>query len=79
MAPFTVRAATTADFDRLVALNAAEVQQTSAMDTNRLHELSRVSSYFKVAASDGTIAAFLLAMREGADDPNENVTWFAAR
>jgi predicted GNAT superfamily acetyltransferase len=79
MAPFTLRAATTADFDRIVTLNAAEVHQTSAMDTNRLHELARVSSHLTVAESDGIIAAFLIAMREGADYPNENFAWFAAR
>ncbi len=38
-----------------------------------------MSRYFTMAASDGTIAAFPLAMREGPDYPNENVCWFTAR
>ena len=79
VAPFTLRAATTADFDRIVALNAAAVQQTRAMDASRLRALSRVSRYFSVAESEGATEGLLLATREEADYANENFAWFAAR
>ncbi len=79
MPPITLRPATSAHFARIVQLNDAEVQHTSAMPLDRLHELARLSSYFTVAEVDGIVAAFLLAMRNGANYPNENFAWFAAR
>ncbi|MGB0135320.1 GNAT family N-acetyltransferase [Dokdonella sp.] len=73
-----LRDACEADFDRIVELNEGEVQQTSPMDRQRLIELDRLSSFHKVAIVDGQIAAFLLAMREGADYDSENYNWFSA-
>lgn len=74
-----IRDAEESDFDRILALNAAEVKQTSPMDRERLHLLHRLSCYHKVATVDGQVGAFLLAMRDGADYENENFAWFAAR
>ena len=74
-----IRNACAEDFDAIVGLNEREVQQTSAMDVHRLHELAQMSSYLKVAETDGRVAAFLLAMREGAPYQNDNYRWFAAR
>jgi len=67
------------DFGSLIELNQTEVQQTSPLDLERLHQLDRLSSYHKVAVADGRVAAFLLAMREGAPYRNDNDGWFAAR
>jgi predicted GNAT superfamily acetyltransferase len=61
-----IREARAEDCGAIVALNEREVQQTSAMDLQRLHELACMSSYLKVAETNGCVAAFLLAMREGA-------------
>ncbi len=74
-----IRDACADDFGAIVALNEREVQQTSAMDLQRLHELARMSCYLKVAETDGRVAAFLLAMREGAPYQNDNYGWFGAR
>jgi predicted GNAT superfamily acetyltransferase len=49
------------------------------MQRKRLQELAFISSYFKVAAIDRRVVAFLLAMREDAPYTNDNFAWFAAR
>lgn len=67
------------DFPRILALNAVEVRQTSAMDLDRLRFLHGLASYHRVALVDGEVAAFLLAFRDGAAYPNQNFDWFAAR
>ncbi len=72
-----IRDAGDADFVRIVALNDAEVVQTSPMDRARLEFLHGLSSYHKVAILDGRVGAFLLAMREGAAYENDNYGWFA--
>lgn len=74
-----IREATVDDFAAICSLNASEVQHTSAMDVARLTELHGLSCYHKVAMVDGEVAAFLLAMCDGAAYRNENFAWFAAR
>lgn len=68
-----------ADFEDIIRLNDAEVQQTSLMDRERLRLLVRISGFRKVALIRGEIAAFLLAIREGAPYDNDNYSWFASR
>jgi uncharacterized protein len=79
MTHIVVRDAQVEDFGTIVELNAAVVQQTSPMDLQRLHELAQLASHHTVAEVDGRVAAFLLAMREGAPYQNDNYAWFAAR
>lgn len=79
MADIILRDAVETNFDRIVELNAAEVVQTSAMDLGRLRLLHGLAGYCKVAVADGRVAAFLLAMEDGVDYPNDNYLWFAAR
>ena len=74
-----LRDAEARDFPTVVALNASEVRHTSAMDDARLRQLHAYAGYHKVVESDGVVAAFLLAMREGCGYINENFEWFAAR
>lgn len=74
-----LRDALAEDFPRILALNEAEVLQTSAMDRDRLDFLHGLASYHRVAVVDGEVAAFLLAFRDGAAYPNPNFDWFAAR
>lgn len=74
-----LRDATTADFPRILALNLAEEQQTSAMDRARLDHLHARSACHRVVCVHGEVAAFLLGFRDGADYPNPNFDWFAAR
>ena len=74
-----IRNTTTLDYPRIVELNDAEVQQTSAMDLTKLSALAAMSCYHKVAVVDGRVAAFLLAMPENVAYQSENYVWFAAR
>ncbi len=75
----TIRPATASDHARIVALNAAEVAQTSAMDAARLAELDGLACAHWVVEQDGEVIAFLLAMDDEAAYENDNFGWFAAR
>ena len=79
MADVILRAAVPGDFARIVALNDAEVTATSAMDLARLTRLDALAAYHRVIELEGRIAAFLLAMDDGAAYDNDNFRWFAAR
>ncbi len=79
MSETVLRDATATDFPRILALNDAEVRHTSVMDAARLHWLHARAGYHRVACVDGELVAFLLAFRDGADYPNPNFDWFAAR
>ena len=74
-----IRDASVDDFDRIVALNDAVVQETSAMDVARLRQLHALAWHHRVAVVDGVVAGFLLAMRDGATYVNDNFAWFATR
>ncbi len=79
MTDIALRDATERDFGTVVALNSSEVEYTSPMDELRLRHLHSMASYHKVATVAGTVAAFLLAMKDGCGYVNENYEWFAAR
>lgn len=79
MRPIHIRDASNADFERILALNAMFVQETSAMDLVRLQQLHALAFHLRVVAVDGEVAAFLLAMRDGAAYANDNFEWFSAR
>lgn len=79
MPDIIIRTAKPADFERVLELNAAAVQHTSVLDVARLIELDALSSYHKVLCVDGSVAAFLLAMRESALYLNDNFAFFASR
>jgi hypothetical protein len=74
-----IRDATPGDFETICALNLAEIQFTSAMDVDRLATLDQISCYHKVGCVEGRVAAFLLAMCNGAPYENDNFEWFARR
>ena len=74
-----IRAAAPEDFETICALNLAEVQHTSAMDTTRLAALDAISCYHKVVSISGVVSAFLLAMCNGSAYQNENFEWFSKR
>ena len=79
MSTLQICTATTDDFDRILQLNDAEVQHTSAMDLERLRYLDQLAFYHRVATVDRQVAAFLFAMRDGAAYANDNFNWFATR
>jgi uncharacterized protein len=79
MQSVVIRDAVVSDYETICALNLAEVQHTSAMDVGRLISLANISCYHKVASVDGGVAAFLLAMCDGAGYENDNFAWFAGK
>jgi len=74
-----IRDAVPADFPAILTLNAESVQFLSPLSPERLDRLHRMAAYHKVVAHDGSVAAFLLAFREGADYDSPNYAWFAYR
>jgi uncharacterized protein len=73
-----LRDARESDFAQILALNAESVRFLSPLDDNRLRHLHAQAAYHRVVDDDGTIGAFLLAFREGADYDSPNYRWFAA-
>lgn len=76
---FRLRDATPADFPAILGLNEASVAVLSPLDAARLARLHREAASHRVAEADGTVVAFLLALREGAAYDSVNYRWFAAR
>jgi len=74
-----IRDAVSADFAAILALNAESVHFTSPLDAARLHELHAMAIYHRVVEIGNTVAAFLLALREGTAYDSPNYRWFAAR
>ena len=65
------------DFAAILALNAESVHFTSLLDYARLQHLHVRAAYHRIVEVDGEVAAFLLALREGADYDSPNYRWFA--
>ena len=74
-----LRAVTPADHPAILALNAAEVRHTSAMDIDALRAIIAMSTYARVAVIEGEIAAFLLALPAGTAYASDNYRWFDTR
>jgi predicted GNAT superfamily acetyltransferase len=74
-----IRDAALADFSAILALNAESERFLSPMDAPRLQHLHRQAAYHRVLEVGSTVAAFLLAFREGADYDSLNYGWFAER
>lgn len=64
---------------RILELNAGEVQYTSAMDMAGFVRLEKLAAYCKVALAHGEVAAFIIAMPSTTNYVNDNFSWFAAR
>jgi len=74
-----LRDASPADFAAILALNEEAVHLLSPLDAKQLGALHAEAALHRVAIVAGEIAAFLLALREGAKYESENYRWFAAR
>ncbi len=72
-----IRPARESDFAQILSLNAESVHFLSPLDEARLRHLHAQAAYHRVVDQDGTIGAFLLALREGADYDSPNYRWFA--
>jgi hypothetical protein len=71
-----IRDATGVDSPAILVLNAESVHFLSPLDAARLQHLHEQAAYHRVAEVDGKVAAFLLALREGADYDSPNYCWF---
>ena len=74
-----LRLITESDFEGILGLNDTEEQQTSPMDIARLRSLVGMACYAKVVTVGEHVAAFLIALRDGAPYVNDNFRWFASR
>jgi len=79
MQDLIIRDARQKDYPAIVKLNADAVEFTSAMDLERLDQLSTLAAYHRVVESRGRLIAFLLAMKDGAAYQNDNFKWFSSR
>ncbi len=68
-----------ADFPAILTLNEQSVEYLSPLDEPRLGQLASAACYFRAVDADGTIAAFLLGFRKGADYDSPNFLWFETR
>ncbi len=68
-----------ADFPAVLAMNAESVHFLSPMTPEHLAHLHAQAACACVVEAGTAVAAFLLAMREGADYASPNYQWFAQR
>lgn len=74
-----IRDARAADFRSIAALNAESERFLSPMSEARVERLHGWAAYHRLIERDGTVAAFLLAFREGAGYDSPNYRWFSER
>ena len=74
-----IRDAEPRDLAAILALNLESERFLSPLDAGGLRRLDAAARYHRVVDRRGTVAAFLLALREGADYDSPNYCWFAAR
>jgi len=67
------------ELDAILALNNAAGATILPLDGQGIARLAENASYLRVAESDGQIAGFLLALREGAAYDSPNYRWFSER
>lgn len=74
--PIQVRDATWADLPSMLALNNAAAPAVNELDNGRLSALFEQAALCRIALHGGTVAGFLLALREAADYESVNYRWF---
>ncbi len=74
-----LRDATQEDWPTVLALNEGSVAVLSPMDEARLARLAPNTCYFRVFENEGSVAAFLMAFRKGANYDSVNFRWFDTR
>ncbi|MFN2298188.1 MAG: GNAT family N-acetyltransferase [Anaerolineales bacterium] len=74
-----IRNTRTEDFRGILQINEESVNFLSPLSRERLGDLHRRAAYSRVMESNGAVAAFLLAFREGADYDSPNYGWFSER
>jgi hypothetical protein len=72
-----LRNANPSDFPQILKLNEESVNFLSPLTPVRLEHLHKEATYHRVLETDGKVAAFLLALREGCAYDSPNYRWFA--
>lgn len=78
-ARFDLRAARQADCEEILAINAQGAPGVSVLDRAEVERLLRLSIRFRVAERSGALAAYLIALRSGAEYDGEEYHWFMRR
>lgn len=68
-----------ADLDDVLALNEAAVPNVNDLDREEMRWFAENAQYFRVAATGGDLAGFLIGLHPGLDYPSPNYQWFCAR
>ena len=76
---FEITDVTTTDLVAVLALNESEVPNVGKIDIEQMHWFASNATYFRVAKSDGRLAAFLVGLRPGTDYASLNYRWFCDR
>jgi predicted GNAT superfamily acetyltransferase len=74
-----VRPATVADHADVLALNNASTPHVNALGQEQFDWLAQNVDYFRVAEVGGSIAGFVMALRNGTTYWSGNYAWFSAR
>ena len=74
-----VRAGTPRDQPAVFALNNASTPHVNALTEDQFTWLASNADYYRVAEVDGTIAGFVMAIRNGTTYWSGNYAWFAER
>ncbi len=77
--PLVIRDVREHELDSVLALNNAVGNNILPLDAARVRWFFANASYFRIAEVDGTIAGFLIALRETADHSSPNFLWFRER
>lgn len=78
--PVLIRSLCESDYEFVLKTNLDNVEVLSPMDKERLLLLKPMTELFLIAEVDGKPAAFLMAMKHGADAyDSENYRWFSSR
>ena len=67
------------DYDFVLRVNEENVEVLSPMDRQRLEFYAGIADMFKIVEVNGKQAAFLIAIRDGADYPNDNFSFYSAK
>ena len=77
--PLVIRDVREHELDSVLALNNAVGHNILPLDAARVRWFFANASYFRIAEVDGTIAGFLIALRETAAYSSPNFLWFRER
>jgi predicted GNAT superfamily acetyltransferase len=71
-----IRDVSEADLDAVLGLNQSEVPHVGSVDLEKMRWYAAHASYFRVAITEGELAAYLVGFRPGTDYTSPNYLWF---